>query len=90
MLTEEQLPISIDTAVEILGHIFAKTSMRHAVAEGEERIRLQSELDQLKKEEDMLYGVGCSDEERLSLYQKITHTYAPLVKDDYSRGSANI
>ena len=66
----ENLPISLDTALEIIGIIQGKTKGK--------------KFQQLEKEKNIILGLVGSKEQRERIFKKISTTYSQWVKEFFS------
>ena len=72
-------PISLDTALQIVGSLKVRTiKEKSTLTDLIEKEALDQKIKMYLKEEKMLYGID--DMARLSVMDKIVHYYSPLIK----------
>ena len=73
-------PISLDTALQIVGSLKVRTIKQiDETNNAEEKELLNQKIAMYLQEEKMLYGVN--DMVRLSVMDKVVHYYSPLIKE---------
>ena len=73
-------PISLDTALQIVGALKVRTIKQiDETNNAEEKELLNQKIAMYLQEEKMLYGVN--DMARLSVMDKVVHYYSPLIKE---------
>lgn len=78
--TKMEYPISLDTALQIVGSLRIKTSKKiSAETNPEKREMLIQELDMYMLEEDLLYS--SNPLEKLSVMDKVVRLYSPILKE---------
>lgn len=72
-------PISLDTALQIVGSLKVKAiKEKSAITDKTDKDTLDQKIQMYLKEEKMLYGTD--DMARLSVMDKVVHYYSPLIK----------
>ena len=72
-------PISLDTALQIVGSLKVRTiKEKSTLTNLVEKDALDQKIKMYLKEEKMLYGTD--DMARLSVMDKVVHYYSPLIK----------
>lgn len=66
----EELPISIDTALEVIGIIQANKKGK--------------EYQDLEKEKNIILGLIGNETERKSLFDKVYNVYCPIVRNEHN------
>jgi len=73
-------PISLDTALQIVGSLKVRTiKEKSTLTDSIEKEALDQKIKMYLKEEKMLYGTD--DMARLSVMDKVVHYYSPLIKE---------
>lgn len=74
-----EYPISLDTALQIVGSLKVKAikDLKNVKTEKEEAL-INQKIDMYLQEERMLYGAD--DLSRLSVMDKVVNFYSPLIK----------
>ena len=73
-------PISLDTALQIVGALKVRTiKEKSTLTDSIEKEALDQKIKMYLKEEKMLYGTD--DMARLSVMDKVVHYYSPLIKE---------
>ncbi|WP_454975466.1 hypothetical protein [Capnocytophaga bilenii] len=73
-------PISLDTALQIVGSLKVRTiKEKSTLTDLIEKEALDQKIKMYLKEEKMLYGTD--DMARLSVMDKVVHYYSPLIKE---------
>ena len=73
-------PISLDTALQIVGSLKVRTIKQiDETNNAEEKELLNQKIAMYLQEEKMLYGVN--DMARLSVMDKVVNYYSPLIKE---------
>ena len=73
-------PISLDTALQIVGSLKVRTIKQiDETNNAEEKELLNQKIAMYLQEEKMLYGTD--DMARLSVMDKVVHYYSPLIKE---------
>ena len=73
-------PISLDTALQIVGSLKVRTiKEKSTLTDSIEKEAFDQKIKMYLKEEKMLYGTD--DMARLSVMDKVVHYYSPLIKE---------
>jgi hypothetical protein len=79
-------PISIDTAVEILGYFFAqKSNLMDEAIDPAQKESLKEQIKMLHFEMQVIYGLKGNEEVRKSIFDKVLNLYSPQMKYEISR-----
>lgn len=81
MINEEQLPVSVDTAVEIIGYLFAKACRdEDAATDARAKEVYRERAAVLRDEISVVRGNTDDDARRMNVFNKVVSEYAPLVR----------